>query len=72
MLQFEKIKKGISYGKIKKIFNTKLYWNIINIKDDTISYSLNFFSPNKVIGAGYSCDLIFIDLSNSNIKQMTI
>ena len=68
--QFEKSKKGISYGKIKKIFNTKLYRNLINIKDDAISYSLNFFAPNEVIGAGYSCDLMFIDPSNSNIKQM--
>jgi len=55
---------------MKKNFNTKLYRNIINIKNDAISYSLNFLSPNDVIGAGYSCDIIFIGPSNSNIKQL--
>ena len=72
--RFPMSKKGLPYKKFKKLFNTQNYSNIIEPKDDDVSYSINFIPLGNVIGAGGDSygGLMFIDPSNSNIKQLSL
>ena len=71
---FAMSRKGLPYNKFKKLFNNKKYYNSYLVKDDAISYSFNFIPLGQYMGAGGDSygGLMFIDPSNSNIKQLSL
>ena len=71
---FAMSRKGLPYNKFKKLFNNKKYYNSYLVKDDAVSYSFNFIPLGQYMGAGGDCygGLMFIDPSNSNIKQLSL
>ena len=71
---FAMSRKGLPYNKFKKLFNNKKYYNSYLEKDDAISYSFNFIPLGQYMGAGGDSygGLMFIDPSNSNIKQLSL
>jgi len=71
---FAMSRKGLPYNKFKKLFNNKKYYNSYLVKDDAVSYSFNFIPLGQYMGAGGDSygGLMFIDPSNSNIKQLSL
>jgi hypothetical protein len=67
-------KDGISYGKLKKLFNIKSYPNNMFINDDEIPNSVNFIQSCQISGAAgnYCGELNFIDPSDSTIKKLPL
>ena len=71
---FEMSRKGLPYNKFKKLFNNGKYFNKNLVEDDDVLYSFDFFPYGGLPGAGGDCygGLMFIDPSNSNIKQLSL
>ena len=71
---FPKSKQGLPYKKFIKLFNTEKFFNSTGIRDDDISYSLNFNTIGNVIGRGgdFFGGLMFIDPNDSNIKKLSL
>ena len=59
----------MTYGKLKKIFNTLKYRGA-NCSDRDSVLLLKFVSKNKVIGGGIYDGLKFVDPSNASVKQI--
>ena len=64
--------KGICFGEFKKIFNFNNYMNIHSVNDRDIEYNFDLDQRSKIKGGADSYDFMFIDPSNSNIKELKI
>ena len=71
---FTMSRKGLPYKKFKKLFNLEKYNKNYIVIDDYVPYSLEFFRYGDLPGASGDCygGLMFIDPSNSNIKQLSL
>jgi len=70
---FPKSQKGLSYKKLKRLFNIKKYQNVITV-EDYVPSSLEFIRYSNISGSGGSCygGLMFIDPADANIKQLSL
>ena len=62
--------KGICFGEFKKIFNFNNYMNIHSVNDRDIEYNFDLEQLSIIKGGADAYDFMFIDPSNSNIKEL--